>query len=330
MSSKRNNVYPVDSKRGPPSVLSAEEENQLETWILHIGDMGFPPKKRQLLDSVQRIVKAMKKETPFVNGRPGRKWYSAFLRRHPIIVEKMSRALTKRRSMVTEEDIRQWFSEVHKYLEQHNLLEVLDDPDRIFNMDESAFILSPIEGRVLARKGEKLVYSFIHNDEKECLTGLIGGSASGKQTPPMVIYGCQRLPQTVSQQFPKDWALGRSDSGWMNGETFFEYVANIFFPWIIKNKIQLPVILFVDGHASHLTLHFCEFPKEKQIILIALYPNATHIYQPMDVSVFRPLKVGWLKGVEDWRFEHDNAKLKRECFAPLLKKVGIYFYVVFE
>lgn len=328
LSSKHNNVYPVDTKKGPASVLSELEEKQLEIWILYIGDMGFPPTKSLLLDSVQQIVKAQNKETPFTNGRPGRKWYNAFLRRHPVVAERMNQHLTKARSEVTEEDIRKWFSTVRSYLESNNWLDVLDNPDRIFNMDESAFLLCPKEKRVLARKGEKLVYSFVHNDEKECITTLFAGSASGKQPPPMVIYSYQRLPAAISEKFPKDWALGRSETGWMNGETFFEYVANIFHPWIIKNKIQLPVILFVDGHASHLTLHLCEFCKKNQIILVALYPNATHIYQPMDVSVFRPLKVGWLTAVSAWRLKHYGDRLKREEFAPLLEEVKTFSSVL--
>lgn len=324
LSSKHHNIYPVDTRKGPQSVLTYEEEMQLEKWILHIGDMGFPPNKRQLLDSVQRLIKTLNKETPFTNGRPGRKWYRAFLRRHPKVVEKMAQNLTKRRSMVTEEDIRKWFDTVHGYLEKNNLLDVLNEPDRVFNMDESAFFLSPAPGKVLARKSEKNVYTFINNDEKECLTALVGGNALGKITPTMVLYPYQRLPIQVTETFPVDWALGRSETGWMTAETFFEYIANAFRPWLIKEKIQLPVILFVDGHASHVTLHLSEFCNENGIILVGLLPNSTHIYQPMDRSVFRTLKVGWKKAVEDRRVSLKNDRFKREHFAPLLKKVSTF------
>lgn len=65
LSSKHNKVYAINTKKGPESVLSHDEEMQLETWILHIGDMGFPPNKIQLLDSVQNIVKTLGKVTPF-------------------------------------------------------------------------------------------------------------------------------------------------------------------------------------------------------------------------------------------------------------------------
>ena len=51
--------------------------------------------------------------------------------------------------------------------------DVLNDPTRIFNCDESAFLLAPKENCVLASKGAKAVYNTSNNDEKECLTSLI-------------------------------------------------------------------------------------------------------------------------------------------------------------
>lgn len=48
---------------------------------------------------------------------------------------------------------------------------------------------------------------------------------------------------------------------------------------------------------SHLTLHLSDFCSANGIELIALYPNSTHILQPMDLAVFRPLKVAWRKEV---------------------------------
>lgn len=37
---------------------------------------------------------------------------------------------------------------------------------------------------------------------------------------------------------------------------------------------------------SHITLHLSNFCREKQIIIVALYPKTIHLLQPLDVSVF--------------------------------------------
>lgn len=68
-----------------------------------------------------------------------------------------------------------------------------------------------------------------------------------------------------------------------------------------------------------MTMHLSDFCVENQITIIALNPNSTHILQPMDKSVFRPLKVLWRKAVAKWKLNAGQPYLKRENFVPLLK-----------
>lgn len=53
------------------------------------------------------------------------------------------------------------------------------------------------------------------------------------------------------------------------------------------------MVLFVDGHKSHLSLELADFCSQNQIILYCLPPNSTHIMQPCDVAIFKPLKASW-------------------------------------
>lgn len=61
----------------------------------------------------------------------------------------------------------------------------------------------------------------------------------------------------------------------------------------MKNNIKKPIILFIDGHKSHMTYALSAFCEANGIIIYALPPNSTHMLQPADVSVFRPLKQNW-------------------------------------
>ncbi|XP_064292244.1 uncharacterized protein LOC128672662 [Plodia interpunctella] len=308
---------PVTCSMGPGTYLSTEEEAILEKWILDMTDKHIPITKDELLDSVQRIIVDQQKNTPFANNRPGRKWYNLFLNRHPTLSERKAQNLNTARDAVTEENIKGWFKEIESYLEENGLKEASEDPARIFNTDESAFYLSPKAGKVLAKKGDKHIYQS-SGDEKDNLTVLITGNSAGQLAPPMVVFAYERIPSTISSQFPEDWAIGRSPTGWMCGSTFFEYIANIFNPWLVHQKIEKPVLFFLDGHRSHLTLHLSNFCAENGIEIIALYPNSTHILQPMDLAVFRPLKTYWAKAVKDWKLQHLGQNLKKENFAPVL------------
>lgn len=106
----------------------------------------------------------------------------------------------------------------------------------------------------------------------------------------------------------------------MCGPTFYEYMANIFTPLLHENNIPRPVVFFVDGHVSHLTLHVSQFCAENGIILICLVPNSTHITQPMDVAVFRPLKAAWKNSIEVFKSENNLVTIKKEHVGIILKK----------
>jgi hypothetical protein len=49
-------------------------------------------------------------------------------------------------------------------------------------------------------------------------------------------------------------------------------------------------LLVCDGHESHISSQFISFAMDHEIELILLVPHSSHITQPLDVSVFAPLK----------------------------------------
>lgn len=108
----------------------------------------------------------------------------------------------------------------------------------------------------------------------------------------------------------------------MNKTTFFEYLQKIFYPFLCEQGVTFPVIVFIDGHTSHFSFDISQFCQEKKIVLIALFPNSTHLIQPMDVAVFGPLKKKWRDAVHQWKYNNNNFKtLTKEHFAGLLQTV---------
>ena len=57
------------------------------------------------------------------------------------------------RASTDEVKRRNWFDEVSAYLKKKNLLDI--DASRVFNCDETAFLLYPKADNVLVRKGAK-------------------------------------------------------------------------------------------------------------------------------------------------------------------------------
>lgn len=147
------------------------------------------------------------------------------------------------------------------------------------------------------RLGSQNVYEINRGQEKEAITVLGTFSAAGDFLTPFIVLPYKRIPNDVREAIPDSFAIDKTDSGWMQTETFYNYVKNVFHPELKRKEVAFPVVLFVDGHKSHVSLNLAELCRELQIELICLYPNATRIQQPADVSCFKPIKNGWKDGV---------------------------------
>ncbi|CAH2208581.1 jg15875 [Pararge aegeria aegeria] len=206
-------------------------------------------------------------------------------------------AVTSASANVSEENLKKWFHQIETCLKEEECLHILENPKRIFNGDETNFLLCPKTSKVLALKGTRDVYEIDNAPAKCGLTVMFTFSANGAITPPMIIYPLKRNRADIAASVPPEWGVGLSSNGWMNKDLFLQYITNVFYPYLVKENIELPIVLFVDGHKSHINFELSKVCKEMGIILIALYPNATRILQPADVAAFKPIKGAWKKGV---------------------------------
>lgn len=58
-------------RRGPPTVLTHDEEKMLVDWTLHMADIGYGRTREQLCLTVKQILDKDKRETPFRDNYPG-------------------------------------------------------------------------------------------------------------------------------------------------------------------------------------------------------------------------------------------------------------------
>ncbi|CAH1985428.1 unnamed protein product [Acanthoscelides obtectus] len=307
------------AKRGRRTYLTEEEEAKIVNWILENDRKGFPRRQIDLQLAVKSFLDNHERDNPFTNNFPGIHWYKLFTKRHPQLSERTAEGITSASSVVSENNIRGWFRDIEKYLKEKDLFSILADPSRVFNGDETCFQYNPKLGKVIAPRGKKNVYEVDLFKAKENLTAMFTFSASGITTPPMIIYPNKRLKSAVANVIPDEWAIGLSENGWMKSEIFIDYIQNHLYPHLKQINTRFPIILFVDGHKSHLSLELSEVCTKLEIVLVALYPNCTRIMQPADVANFRPLKSLWKKSVLQWRHENPYCQFGKEHFAPVLE-----------
>ncbi|KAL0902494.1 hypothetical protein ABMA27_000348 [Loxostege sticticalis] len=243
-------------KVGPDPIFGFDGEKKIVDWVIELAKSGISINKYDLLDTVTKLAKELGIDHRFPGGKPGIRWYLSFLKRTVI---REPEAINKAREAIKESSIRKWFSNFHTFLAERNALDILDDPRK-----------------VLAPKGYKNVYVVKKGNEKDNITVLIVMTASGQIAPPLVVYPYKRPPKAVADNMPPDWVLGKSETGWMRADTFFEYMSNDFNDWLTEQNVKKPVLFFVDGHKSHMSMPLSKFCEDNDIILYALPPNTTH------------------------------------------------------
>ena len=125
------------------------------------------------------------------------------------------------------------------------------------------------------------------------------------------------------QRCKNEWVIGRnpmrslvrlSPKGWINADLFAEW----FQQFIECISFHRSVVLFMDLHISHITSKILSKTSDNSIHLVTFPSYTTHLLQPLDVGVYRPLKEGWRKEVETFLTEHPEAKPDHYGFNRLL------------
>ena len=89
----------IGKKPGPATILTPGEEKKLLDYALHMSEIGYGRTKDQLLEMVQKLMKAGNRPNPFTNDKPGKKWWRLFP--YPIIVMTTSVQYVKRQQKAT-------------------------------------------------------------------------------------------------------------------------------------------------------------------------------------------------------------------------------------
>ena len=175
--------------------------------------------------------------------------------------------------------------------------------------------------RILARKGKKNVHDTGGGSGREYITVLGCGSASGQRLPPYVLYKGKNLWTSWTKGGPAGTYFNVSDSGWMERPLFLEWFKKLLLPAASFALETGPVILFMDGHASHINLQVIRLAREHGVILLCLPSHTTHALKPLDVGVYGPLKGRWGKILKEYKMETCAAVVDKTEFPGLLEKL---------
>ena len=79
-----------------------------------------------------------------------------------------------------------------------------------------------------------------------------------------------------------------------------------------------PVLLLLDGHASHVSIEAVEFARNDEVHVLCLPAHTTHVLQPLDVGVFKPFKSAYNKACKRLMANHPHRVVTTDQIAGLV------------
>jgi hypothetical protein len=272
--------------------LSPTEERTLLKWITHLTRAGYPIAPSLAYDIAenirsQRYQLSTTRRSDLLLRPLGKNWLAKFKSRHPEIRGVWARKIENaRHKAVTREAVTSWFEAVTSLVVQYQY-----PPHRIYNMDESGFAIGDSQSsRALVNIREGTSWKVI-SGRQEWVTAIECVNALGTALPPLVIFKALHTNTAwIPTHTPLNWQFSTSNSGWTSDSHGFEWLQRQFDPLTRPEDPSERRLLILDGHSSHITANFIAYCMDNKIDLLVLPPHTSHVLQPLDISIFQPLK----------------------------------------
>ena len=282
--------------------LTTTEEEVLVKYIYRMTRFGFPLPCKTAHDIAAHIrqTRLLPTLSPLNPRQPlGKNWVHHFKDRHKEVFLGWTKALEGKRIDVTQPDLlRKWFDELLALQTQYRY-----ETRNIFNMDETGYsmgttqstqVMAYVDPRSEGVKGRHSRTKVFKpcGSRTEWITAIECVSADGTSLPPVIIFkgkGRARtewLPETGNVE---GWKWMTSEKGWTNHHLGYLWLVEHFEPLTRPEDINRR-LLILDGHGSHVSGTLIAHGMQVAIDVLILPPHSSHITQPIDVGIFRPLK----------------------------------------
>ncbi|KAA5648665.1 hypothetical protein F3G58_33405, partial [Pseudomonas aeruginosa] len=135
--------------------------------------------------------------------------------------------------------------------------------------------------------------------------------------PACIMKGKNKKPEFEDGMPPGSKLFMSQKSAYIISEIFLEWLKTHFVP----RKPAGKVVLLLDGHSTHSnSVEMLEYAIQNDIILVSMPSHTSHYLQPLDRSVFKPLKHHFYEQSRLWLIHNPGRRISRLSFGVLLSK----------
>ncbi|KIK19723.1 hypothetical protein PISMIDRAFT_658664 [Pisolithus microcarpus 441] len=219
----------------------------------------------------------------------GKNWTDQFIECHSSQLHQFwsSSLDTARGHAVNKNTNKEWYDLLGNTIDKFKI-----DADCLWAADETGFQPgNGVKECVFGPAKAKIQYQQ-HNGNRKNITVMVTICADGEDLPPTVIYKGQQFSTVWHQDNTLGASVTHSPKGWTDGVIGRLWIED--FDKKTRTKANgHACLLLVDGHNSHYTKEFSDYARENNIHILCYPAHTTHIYQGLNVVIFRPLKHYW-------------------------------------
>lgn len=157
---------------GPSAVLSINDEFKLVEFLKKCSARGTPLTIKQIQQSVKKIMTSSiyaERKNYFKDDTPSRQWVKKFVQRYQTSIRmRKSEILPKSSAAIRGEDLVKWWVQMDTTLKNEGLIEILNDPTRIYNADETPLEYNPVLEKVIVDAGGQSYVSNKSGNKDSC------------------------------------------------------------------------------------------------------------------------------------------------------------------
>lgn len=290
-------VKDISSKFISSQIFTKDEEEKISEYLVTSFKLNHGLSKMKARELVYEYATAIEKKIPdnwTKKKLASKDWIRGFFKRQPQLSIRTPEATSlSRATSFNKKNVGDFFENLKTVYERHRF-----GPESIYNIDETGLSTVQRTQKVIALRGTKQVGQVTSAERGTLVTVCCGINALGNSIPPFFIFPRVNFKTYMLNDAPVGSDGAAHPSGWMTAPNFLKYMHH--FAKHAKPTPSSPVLLLLDNHESHISVPVLDFCKESGIVLMTFPPHCSHKLQPLDLTVYGPLKTYYNTAVTDW------------------------------